>query len=308
MRDSMQDKLVPHTLLSNHARGVHSWLAILAVLFASHLTRAALADDVDTFPRRLETPKSDEDVIQLPIRFHIIRTTLTKDRVEMGMWLAPPAIEESILPEVNRIWRPAGIQWFVEQILEEDPLDRPSLKETLDKIAGADRSTKNRTKMVMSLPDPRHRHAVINNVYFVPFVGSTSQGFALFGGFQTPALNPDGGSRCYVGVWTDKPTRGRSPPQQFPLVEPPPFQIGSIARTVSHELGHNLLLKHPDADKQTEFRRLMGGRQHGYRLIASEITTARRTATGRVRTINRWVERQQLHFESVDKLPADRSP
>lgn len=94
----------------------------------------------------------------------------------MKMWLKPRDVTSELLPEVNRIWKPAGIQWFVEQVLVESPAEVNDRKEILRCISMADRSTPNRTEMVMSLADSRCRHPVIHNVYFIPFIGSTSAG------------------------------------------------------------------------------------------------------------------------------------
>ena len=240
----------------------------------------------------LPLPSSDTSIIRLPIRFHMIRTALNKGPVTMDMWFSPQDIHQTLLPEINRIWEPAGIEWYAEQVVDQEPEERADLHDTLQEISRANRTTKNRTHLIKSLVTPKYRHPVFHNVYFVPFVGSTTQGFATFGG-PVSILNPDGGNQCFVGVWTDKPSGGKKPPQKFPLIEKGSFRIGSIARTVSHELGHNLLLSHPERSTQTQFHRLMGGKKHGYRLIDSEIVRARKTATGRINTINHWIAAQQ---------------
>tara|TARA_R110002096_G_scaffold19234_3_gene64441 strand:+ start:979 stop:1758 length:780 start_codon:yes stop_codon:yes gene_type:complete len=237
-------------------------------------------------------PTGSGGIIQLPVRFHIVKyVEMVKKGVTMKMWLTPRDVEQTILPEVNRIWLPAGIQWTAESIMMEGPAEIPDLEEMVRDIAKANRETPDRTKMILSLFDQRNRHPVINNLYFVPFVGATSQGFALSGGGATFEDNSDGGSRCVVGVWTDKPSGAIKPPQRFPLSEEMPFKIGSIARTCSHELGHNILLQHPDKSTQTKFNRLMGGRRPGYDLTSEEITLARRVASGRAETILKWEKR-----------------
>ena len=90
-----------------------------------------------------------------------------------------------------------------------------------------------------------------------------------------------------VGVWTDKPSGASKPPQKFPPREELPFKTGSIARTCSHELGHILLLLHPDKVTQTKFNRLMGGRRDGYALTPEEIALSRRVALERAQSIRK---------------------
>ena len=218
---------------------------------------------------------------------------MSKKGVNMTMWLTPKDVERTIVPEINRIWRPARIRWAVESIVVEQAANIPNRAETIRDIANSTRDTPDRQEKILSLADPRFRHKSINNLYFVPYVGQTSQGFALFGGGKSVRDNPDGGSRCVVCVWTDKPSSGKRPPIRFQLTERLPFRMGSIGRTCAHELGHNLLLQHPDKQTQTEFNRLMGGRRNGYRLLPGEISRARQVAAGRANTIIQWAERKR---------------
>jgi len=175
-------------------------------------------------------------------------------------------------------------------VVEDQVIALPSRAKLLADISRATRETPDRTEKIWKLIDMQSRDPVINNLYFFPYVGETSQGFALFGGAKTPTENPDGGSRCVVCVWTDKSSNAKEPPQRFGLRERQPFKIGSVARTCAHELGHNLLLQHPNHDTQTEFHRLMGGKRPGYRLVSNEVALAREIALGRASTIMEWAE------------------
>ena len=56
------------------------------------------------------------------------------------------------------------------------------------------------------------------------------------------------------------------------------MKVGSLARTVAHELGHNLGLNHPPKSEGGTIGRLMGGKVHGYALTSEEIAKARTIA------------------------------
>ena len=87
-----------------------------------------------------------------------------------------------------------------------------------------------------------------------------------------------GGRQAVIGVWTDKPSHGKNPPVKTLLIEPEPMKVGSLARTIAHELGHNLGLAHPPKGEPSPVGRLMGGGKQGYALMPAEITKARQTA------------------------------
>ena len=123
-----------------------------------------------------------------------------------------------------------------------------------------------RTANIAKLLDPAQRHPTAHNVYLLPYIGSTYQGYAALGGRQVVA-----------GVWTDKPSRGKQPPEKCLLVEPGEFKQGSFSRTVAHELGHILGLKHP-APNTPPFHLLMGGNHPGNDLTAEEKALALKTA------------------------------
>ena len=54
------------------------------------------------------------------------------------------------------------------------------------------------------------------NVYLLPYIGATYQGYANLGGNQ-----------AVIGVWTDKASRAEKPPVKALLVEPEPMKVGS---------------------------------------------------------------------------------
>lgn len=221
-----------------------------------------------------------DDPIHLPLRVHLIRgIELEQKGVKLSNWVTADDVRKQVLPEINRIWKPAGIRWNIESIVERKAADVPDREAAIRHIQNARRDARGksdpkRVPKILAFCDHRSGHPTINNLYFFPYLGQTSQGVASMRG-----------NWALVGVWTDKPSRGARPPKKCLLTEPRPFKIGSIARTCSHELGHNLGLKHPDKAAQTKFHRLMGGRKSGYELTAAEITAARQQALKRLNRI-----------------------
>lgn len=215
----------------------------------------------------------DGALLTLPVRFHITSgaTMTVKDR-KMDVWVKPADLTGPVIQEVNRIWKPAGIRFAVERA-EVEPLRRPpNFGELVEIIQNSKRgdeeqSGSRRTKTIAKLLGPAHRHPAALNVYLLPYIGSTYQGYASLGGNQ-----------AVIGVWTDKPSRGKKPPVKTLLVEPEPMKVGSLARTIAHELGHNLTLVHPDKSIRPETGRLMGGSKQGYALTPEEIAQARQSA------------------------------
>jgi hypothetical protein len=190
----------------------------------------------------------------------------------METWVQPADLTGPVLAEVNRIWKPAGIQFVVERAQAESllkPVDFTDLihivetsKRGEEEVAGS-----GRTVAIAKLLDPAQRHPSAMNVYLLPYIGATYQGYANLGGKQ-----------AVIGVWTDKASGASRPPVKSLLVEPEPMKVGSLARTIAHELGHNLSLQHPDKSEVSKIGRLMGGGKQGYGLTEEEIAQARKTA------------------------------
>lgn len=232
----------------------------------------------------VKTPAEDEPegLIQLPLRVHLIsELEMEKKGKKMEVWVSPEDFEKKVLPEINRIWEPANIQWVIEEIFVTPVADLPNKDELVTYVENAVRednqsNSSKRVPYIFQLCSDAPEHKSIQNLYIFPYIGETNQGFASMGG-----------NKAVVAAWSDKSSRAQKAPEKLPLTERPPFKVGSIARTCGHELGHNLNLKHPDKKTQTEFNRLMGGNKPGYELIPEEIKTARKAALKRAEFIRK---------------------
>lgn len=219
------------------------------------------------------TAPLESPLLTIPLRFHLTQgATMTVKAKSMEVWVTPAQLTGPVIAEVNRIWAPANIRFVVERAEVEPLLRPPGFADLLHRVEDAARGEEEvrgsgRTAAIAQLLDPALRHPTAHNVYLLPYLGATYQGYAQLGGKQV-----------VVGVWTDKPSGGKQPPVKAQLVEPEPMHVGSLARTIAHELGHNLGLVHPDKAEASEVGRLMGGGRQGYALTPAEIATARETA------------------------------
>lgn len=239
-----------------------------SLLFSIVLVSTGIAEEVET--------------LTLPIRFHLTEGVTMKLKGQtMDSWVTPEAIENEVLPEINRIWKPAHIRFVIELCRREPLLQLPDRAELINFVEnskrGADQKMEHkRITSIRKLFDPAGFHPTALNVYLFPFVGSTYQGFARLSG-----------KHAVVGMWSDKSSGGKTPPVKVLLVEPEPFKVGSLARTIAHELGHNLGLQHPSKDMPHPTPRLMGGKLPGYGLTPQEIERARSTAREHGATVSR---------------------
>jgi hypothetical protein len=210
--------------------------------------------DPQELAKMVRLPNDTDPTIRLPLRFILVHgIVMNKDGVAMRMWVSPEQVKESILPEINRIWKQANIQWDLECII-----DRPfeEISDCRNAIAGIERSKRDgvnvdnarRVERIGALSGVKQAHPSIHQIHLFPFLGSTYQGFANVGG-----------NVAFLGVFSDKISAGKKPPTACLLIEAEPMKFGSIGRTAGHELGHNLGLLHPNRKTQKEFDRLMGG-------------------------------------------------
>ena len=218
-------------------------------------------------------PAETNTTLQLAVRFHIIADlVMDKNGLKMDSWVTEKDISKIILPEVNRIWHAAHIAFTLEQVLPARALNPPDKQQLIAAIVSArrDESGKSdpaRVKNLHKLISFDKDNPQVINVYLVPYMGETSQGVTI------PQRK-----RVIVGQWSDKATHASQAPEKFQLTEQGAFKKGSFSRTLAHELGHVLGLKHPDKNDQKEFDLLMGGKRPGCRLTPEEIKTAQQQA------------------------------
>lgn len=214
-----------------------------------------------------------ERVIRVPLNFFIItELSIPKDSYHLTSWIQDSQVRKIILPEINRIWKPANIEFYDKLILVRSAINSPKKKEISDFLASAERdesgnSDPERITKLSDIIDFKEETEKTLNIYLVPYLGEASQGHA-----QRKIR------RAFIAQWTDKPSKGTLKPERFQLVEEGEFKEGSLARTIAHEIGHLLKLSHPEKEEQVVFNRLMGGKQPGYQLTSDEIERARKQA------------------------------
>ena len=237
----------------------------------------------------LSSPVTGQETLNLKLHVHIMRDIEMRVKGESmtNDHISKENIANEVLPEVNRIWSQANINWELVGVYDEDvvkkgyrqipagyPKNYKKLKNIVEK-ARRDSSGKSDPRRQIPLflfmqPGNRIKPSEFgqNNfhVYLYPFIGNTSQGMAM-------RKNRDTGNslgfHTIIGTWTNKHNKGGIP-ERFKIVEDwdkwTKIKRGSLSRTIAHELGHVISLRH----KQCKGYCLMGPKQ-GYKLTNKQI-------------------------------------
>jgi hypothetical protein len=174
---------------------------IVVILFVGMIVGYAQSES-DKLSELVEVPEVGGGVIRLPLRVHLIQDVeLEQKRVAMSMWVTMREFEEVVLPEINRIWEAAKIEWIIESIVEQPGAEIENREAAIETIENAKRNAAGksdpaRVPHLKALCGKEKGHPVVNNLYLFPYMGQASQGIASMGG-----------NWAIVGVWTDKPRR-----------------------------------------------------------------------------------------------------
>jgi hypothetical protein len=245
-------------------KSLGNFIKLFALLLVAPFATAMATDGPGSEPA--------ETVLHIAVRFYLVTDMLmTKQGVEMTNWISPEMISKTVMPEVNRIWSSAKIEWTLLGVSSATTQSK-NRAEVINYVLNAGRDKEGggdpeRIIKLLSIINLKKQEPKVVDLYVIPYLGSTSQGNT------SPKQE-----RVLLGQWTDKPSGGRLPPEKCLLVEGGDFKQGSFSRTVAHELGHILGLNHPPKNKPP-FNRLMGGSKQGYELTVGERTIARSSAS-----------------------------
>jgi hypothetical protein len=264
----------------NSHRTVHFYhLLILLVVFFLGCSESSNSIGVK-YPEGYDAEVYDADTeYKLNLRFHIMTDIIMEHTsgVSMESWVTTNDVSEIIIPEINAIWKQAKIIWVVESIIEEDVVKHNNYEESIAFIASTERNSDGqsdpaRLPHLYNLMQPDNRSTEddldknLYHLYLFPFIGNTSQGNAM----QSFSFN------SVVGTWTNKHNNGGDPEKTLLIESHSSFDRGSLSRTMAHEIGHVLGLKH----NQCDFKCLMG--VDGYFMTSEQIKTARLEALRRL--------------------------
>jgi hypothetical protein len=199
----------------------------------------------------------DAKVYTVPIRVHLITgAEFTADGALIDLWLTPEEFTQEVLPEMNRIWQPAGVQWRVASLTVEAAAKGHAAAAALAEISQHAKEIGPVLRSLLPAPAGSVRNVI--DLYLLPSIGAAN-GIA----FPQDKI-------AVVGIWRQP---GKRAYHHAPLVLTEPPYV-SVAKTCAHELGHNLGLKHPDPNLKG--RLMIAG--PGLELTPEEIATARSEA------------------------------
>jgi len=199
----------------------------------------------------------DVPVYTVAIRVHLLTgAEFSADGTKVDLWITPEEFTKEVLPEVNRIWQPAAVQWRVASLEVEPAVKSRAASAGLAEIRQQAKEIGPDIRTL--LPEPTRGARNVIDLYLLPSIGAAN-------GIAFPKDKV-----AVVSIWRQP---GKRPYHRAPLVLTEPPYV-SVAKTCAHELGHNLGLKHPDPSLKG--RLMIAG--PGLELTPDEIATARREA------------------------------
>lgn len=202
--------------------------------------------------------------ITLPISFHIIQGFQVESRgVTLTSW-ADCGDVVTILNGVNDIWRAANIRFeLLACDLHPEELS-PTVSGDLLTLATTIGGDDDRVPAMSRLTNMEFLNPRSFNVVLIPFMGHGQTG-----------VQPGYGTTSLVGTWSSGTMSGA------PTMRQVTGGTGSIAYTVSHELGHGLSLRHPGSS-EVDSPNLMSGFFIGIALTEEQVSMARDSAKRRL--------------------------
>jgi hypothetical protein len=199
----------------------------------------------------------DDKVYTVPIRVHLLTgAEFTAEGSTIDLWLTPEEFTQQVVPEMNRIWQTAGVQWRVASVQVEPAAKSRAAAAGLAEIKAHEKEIGPSVRALLPAPAGSTRNII--DLYLLPSIGAAN-GIA----FPNDKI-------AVASLWR-KPGKREYHRAPLVLTEPP---YVSVAKTCAHELGHNLGLKHPDPGLKG--RLMIAG--PGLELTSAEIATARAEA------------------------------
>ena len=225
---------------------------------------------------------SKNSTLNLKLRVHLMRDITMTHKTGSIMTtdhITPNIVRTEIVDYINNIYNQANLKFKIEDVIEENVIKSENYQKGIEIILNAKRDSQGKSdpsqlKPLYDMMDPSYQTKNIKSkknlyhVYIFPFIGNTSQGIAI--------AKKDYNFHVVVGAWTNKFNRGGKPDKQF-LTGSTNGERGSLSRTIAHEVGHVLGLKHIECSNLDHSNCLMTG-SFGISLDKNEIATIRKSA------------------------------
>ena len=219
---------------------------------------------------------SDMSPMILNLRVHLMREVeMEHSGVLMTTnHITPKMVRDEIINYVNTIYSQADISFRVEKVIEEEAIKSDSYDSDIQIVLNARRDENGRSDpkrlpplyRMMDQKNTSSNEQLDSNlfhIYLFPFIGNTSQGNAM----------RDFGFHSVVGVWTNKHNGGGTP-EKAKISGSDNGGMGSLSRTIAHEIAHVLSLSHNGCTSEASFNCLMNG-STGIDLNSGEVLTLR---------------------------------